>query len=154
MQLNAGSYKVQDIDLTSLAREFGTPLYVYDADRIVHQLKTLKTAFSNSDIRIKYAAKALTNLSVLKLLRKHGSDVDVVSIQEAHTAIKAGFKPDQIMYTPSGVDFDEITQAVSMGLTINLDNLSVLQKFGEKYKDSYPCSVRLNPHIMAGRYYK
>jgi diaminopimelate decarboxylase len=154
MELSQGKYKVQNVDLLALANEFGSPIYVYDADKIVHQLKTLKTAFSNSDIRIKYAAKALTNLSILKLLRKHGSDVDVVSIQEAQLALKAGFTPAQIMYTPSGVDFSEIIEAVDLKLTVNLDNLPVLQKFGEKYKDSYPCSIRLNPHIMAGGNYK
>lgn len=154
MELLQGNYKVQNVSLTALANEFGTPLYVYNADKIVQQLKTLRTAFSASDIKIKYAAKALTNLSILKLLQKNGSDVDVVSIQEARLALRAGFKPHQIMYTPSGVDFAEIVEAVTAGLTVNLDNLSVLQKFGEKYKDSYPCSIRLNPHIMAGGNYK
>jgi diaminopimelate decarboxylase len=154
MQLIQGTYMVQDINLISLAKEFGTPLYVYDAEKIVQQLKTLRTAFSDSDVKIKYAAKALTNLSILKLLNKYGSDVDVVSIQEAQLAMRAGFKPSQIMYTPSGVHFSEIIEAVNLGLTINLDSLSILQKFGEKYKDSYPCSVRLNPHIMAGGNYK
>ena len=148
------STKVQNVSLINLANEFGTPLYVYDADKIIHQFKTLKTAFSNSEIRIKYACKALTNLSILRLLKKYGSDVDVVSIQEAQLALRAGFNPSQIMYTPSGVDFAEIVEAVDYGLTVNLDNLSMLNKFGEKYKDTYPCSIRLNPHIMAGGNYK
>src|SRR5688572_6317491 len=100
MQLSDGSYKVQNVDLKSLVKEFGAPLFVYDAEKIVHQLKTIKTAFSDCDIKIKYAAKALTNLSILRLLKKHGSDVDVVSIQEAQLALRAGFRPAQIMYTP------------------------------------------------------
>jgi len=154
MELIQGTYSVQHLSLLSLAKEFGTPLYVYNADKIIHQLKMLRTAFSNSDVKIKYAAKALTNISILKLLNRFGSDVDVVSIQEAKLAIKAGFQPQQIMYTPSGVDFSEIVEAVELGLTINLDNLSVLNKFGEKYKDTYPCSIRLNPNIMAGGNYK
>jgi diaminopimelate decarboxylase len=154
MELLLGNYRVQDVDLQSLAKEFGTPLYVYDAEKIVHQLRTLKTAFSGSDVKIKYAAKALTNLSVLKLLRMHGSDVDVVSIQEAHLALRAGFKPSQIMFTPSGVDFSEIVEGVKLNLTINLDNLSALEKFGQKYQGTYACSIRLNPHIMAGGNYK
>jgi diaminopimelate decarboxylase len=154
MEFQNGTYRMQGIDLIELTRQFGTPLYVYDAEKIVFQLKMLKTAFSASDVRIKYAAKALTNISVLKLLKKFGSDVDVVSIQEAQLAMRAGFEPSQIMYTPSGVDFGEIVEAVSLKLTINLDNLSVLKKFGEKYKDTYPCSIRLNPHIMAGGNYK
>lgn len=154
MEFQQGAWRIQGIDLHELVKEYGTPLYVYDAEKIVFQLKMLKTAFSASDVKIKYAAKALTNISILKLLRKFGSDVDVVSIQEAQIALKAGFEPSQIMFTPSGVDFAEIVEAVSLGLTINLDNIPVLKKFGEKFKDSYPCSIRLNPHIMAGGNYK
>jgi diaminopimelate decarboxylase len=150
MELKQSGYSIQGIDVQTLVKEFGSPLYVYDAEKIVSQLKTLKTAFSASDVKIKYAAKALTNLSILKLLQKNGSDVDVVSIQEAQLAMRAGFAPSQIMYTPSGVEFSEIEEAVSLGLTVNLDSLPVLKKFGEKYKDAYPCSIRLNPHIMAG----
>lgn len=154
MELLLGNYRIQDVDLHALTKEFGTPLYVYDAEKIVHQLRTLKTAFSASDVKIKYAVKALSNLSILKLLRAYGSDVDVVSIQEAHLALKAGFKPSQIMFTPSGVDFGEIMEGVQLNLTINLDNLSALEKFGQQYQSSYPCSIRLNPHIMAGGNYK
>jgi len=154
MELIQDKYTVQNVDLVALGKQFGTPLYVYDANRIVQQLKTLKTAFSACNVKIKYAAKALTNLSILRLLRKHGSDVDVVSIQEAQLALRAGFAQSQIMYTPSGVDFSEIVEAVNLKLTVNLDNLSTLQKFGEKYRDTYPCSIRLNPHIMAGGHYK
>lgn len=154
MELLLGHYRIQDVDLVSLTKEFGTPLYVYDAEKIVHQLRTLKTAFSGAEVKIKYAAKALTNLSILKLLRIYGSDVDVVSIQEAHLALRAGFKPAQIMFTPSGVDFSEIVEGVKLNLTINLDSLSALEKFGKKYQNTYPCSIRLNPHIMAGGNYK
>jgi diaminopimelate decarboxylase len=154
MELSQGTYKVQGLNLVSLANQFGTPLYVYDAEKIIHQLKTLKSAFSNTDVKIKYAAKALTNISVLRLLKKYGSDIDVVSIEEARLALHAGFDPAQIMFTPSGVDFQEIVEAVNLRLTINLDNLSALQKFGEKFRDGYPCSIRLNPHIMAGGNYK
>ena len=150
MLFNNNNYSIQGVDLQTLVQQFGSPLYVYDAEKIIQQLKTLKTAFSASDIKIKYAAKALTNLSILKLLRKYGSDVDVVSIQEAKLAMKAGFQPSQIMYTPSGVDFGEIIQAVDLGLTVNIDNIPTLKKFGEKYRDTYPASIRLNPHIMAG----
>ena len=110
MELLLGNYRMQDVDLVELTKEYGNPLYVYDAEKIVHQLKTLKTAFSASEVKIKYAAKALTNLSILKLLRTYGSDIDVVSIEEAQLALRAGFKPGQIMYTPSGVDFSEIVE--------------------------------------------
>jgi diaminopimelate decarboxylase len=154
MELVNGAYTIQGLDLTAVCKEFGTPLYVYDAKKIIDQLTSLKNAFSETDVRIKYAAKALTNISILKLLKKNGAGVDVVSIQEAHLALGAGFLPHEIMYTPNCVDFSEIVEGVELGLNINLDNLSVLEKFGKKYGDTYPCCVRLNPHIMAGGNYK
>lgn len=154
MELVDYTYVIQKLPVEDICREFGTPLYVYDADKIVHQLKNLKGAFSEADVRIKYAAKALTNVSILKLLKKHGAGVDAVSIEEAQIALGAGFKPGEIMYTPNCVGFDEIRQGVKLGLSVNLDNLSVLRKFGETYGGDYPCGVRLNPHIMAGGNYK
>ncbi|HEY4654357.1 MAG TPA: diaminopimelate decarboxylase [Cyclobacteriaceae bacterium] len=154
MELIDNTYIIQKLPVEEICREFGTPLYVYDADKIVSQLKSLKGAFSEADVRVKYAAKALTNISVLKLLKKHGAGVDVVSIEEAQIALGAGFKPGEIMFTPNCVDFEEIRQGAKLGLSVNLDNLSVLKKFGETYGSTYPCGVRLNPHIMAGGNYK
>ncbi len=150
MELTNGSYHIQNITFESLAREFGTPLYVYDASKIVAQQDKLKKAFAGVDLKIKFAAKALTNISVLKLMKKNGVGVDVVSIQEAHIALKAGFSPTEINFTPSGVEFEEVKQAVGLGISLNLDNLSVLEKFGKNYGSGYPCGLRLNPNIMAG----
>ncbi|MFN5169749.1 MAG: diaminopimelate decarboxylase [Cyclobacteriaceae bacterium] len=154
MELTAEGYRVQGISFEDLARDFGTPLYVYDGARIVQQLSNLKNAFSENDVRIKYAAKALTNLSILRLLKNNGAGVDVVSIQEAHLALKAGFTPEDIMFTPNCVDFTEIEEGVNLGLTINLDNLSALEKFGRRYGAGQACCIRLNPHILAGGNYK
>ncbi|MEM9857169.1 MAG: diaminopimelate decarboxylase [Bacteroidota bacterium] len=150
MELKNNSYKIQGLKLTDIAKRFGTPLYVYDADKIVHQLQNLKNAFSNQNVKIKYAAKALTNLSILKLMKKHGAGVDVVSAQEADIALKAGFKPKDILFTPNCISFEEIVEGVEKGLMINIDNISILEQFGHKYRDQVPCCIRLNPHIMAG----
>jgi diaminopimelate decarboxylase len=154
MELTQGAYTIQGLNVLELAQQFGTPLYVYDGEKIAHQIKTLRNAFSDADIKVKYAAKALTNISILKLIRKHGAGIEVVSLGEVFIAMKAGFTPSEIVFTPSGVDFSEIVEAVEMGLSLNIDNLSTLQKFGEKYKNTYPCGLRLNPHIMAGGNYK
>jgi len=150
MHLSHGSYALQGLDIASIARQHGTPLYVYDGDKIIQQLDTLRSAFSTVDVKVKFAAKALTNLSVLKLMHKHGAGVDVVSVQEAQLAIRAGFPAAEINYTPNCVDFNEVIEAVNLGLAVNLDNLSILKKFGEKYGNTYPCGLRLNPNIMAG----
>lgn len=141
---------MQGLELTEIAHEFGTPLYVYDAEKITAQIDRLRSAFSGSNVKIKYAAKALTNISILKLVRKSGADIEVVSLQEAAMALRAGFKPAEITFTPSGVAFIEIEEAVNSGFLINLDNLSSLKKFGERFGNSYPCGLRLNPGIMAG----
>ena len=154
MELSEGIYSIQGLNVLDIAQEFGTPVYVYDADKIASQIRSLKTAYSGAEVRVKYAAKALTNISILKLIRKHGAGIEVVSLEEANLAMKAGYTSREILFTPSGVDFNEIIQGISLGLAINLDNLSALQKFGEKYKNTYPCGIRLNPHILAGGNYK
>lgn len=141
---------IQGLDITSIAKQFGTPLYVYDAVTIVRQVESLKKAFAGTDLRIKYATKALTNISILKLLRKNGVGVDVVSTNEARLAMHAGFTAEDINFTPSCVDFSEIQEGVDLKLSVNVDNLPMLEKFGQTYGNKYPCGIRLNPHIMAG----
>lgn len=136
--------------LTSLAKKYGTPLYVYDADKIASQIKRLNDAFSGINLKLKYATKALSNVSVLKWMKKHGTGLDVVSIQEAYLGLKAGFEPKDILYTPNCVSIDEIVEAVDLGLMINIDNISILEQFGHRYHNTVPVCIRLNPHIMAG----
>ncbi len=142
--------KIQSLEIADIANQFGTPLYLYDADKIVTQVANLKKAFEGTDLRIKYAMKALTNISILKLLRKHDVGIDAVSINEARIAIQTGFAPEGINYTPSCVDFSEIKEGVDLKLSVNVDNLTMLERFGQTYGNTYPCGVRLNPHIMAG----
>jgi diaminopimelate decarboxylase len=154
MELINNSYQVQGLALPAIGKEFGTPLYVYDGEKIISQLRRLQKAFAACDVKVKFAAKALTSLSILKLLKKHGAGVDVVSINEAKLAMQVGFAPSEIMFTSNCIDIDEVAEGVVLGLSINLDNLSILQKFGEKYGSSYPCCLRLNPSILAGGNYK
>jgi diaminopimelate decarboxylase len=150
----ANGYSIQKIKIQELNNQFGTPLYVYDGEKIIGQLNKLQTAFAGCGVKIKFAAKALTNVSVLKLLKQHGSGVDVVSVNEAKLALKAGFEATEIMFTSNCIDMDEVTEGVTLGLNINLDNLSILEQFGQKYGNSYPCCLRLNPSILAGGNYK
>jgi diaminopimelate decarboxylase len=142
--------KIQDLNIADISKKFGTPLYVYDAEKIVTQVANLNKAFEGADLKIKFATKALTNISVLKLLRKNGVGVDAVSINEARLAILAGFAPEGINFTPSCVDFSEIKEGVDLKLCVNLDNLTMLERFGQTYGSQYPIGIRLNPHIMAG----
>lgn len=141
---------MQPKELVELAASFGSPLFVYDAEKIHFQYKRLTNAFSKIErLRINYAVKALSNISVLKLLKTFGSNLDTVSIQEVQLGLFAGFEPQQIIYTPNGVSFEEIEEVAKMGVQINIDNLSVLEHFGAKYPE-IPVCIRINPHVMAG----
>ena len=150
MELQEKSYQIQGVDLLNVANEFGSPVYVYDADKIVKQYKKLCNAFEGVDLKIKYACKALTNINILKLLRQQGCGLDTVSIQEVLLGLEAGFEPSEILYTPNCVSFEEIQKAVDVGVQINIDNISILEQFGNEYGSTVPVCIRLNPHIMAG----
>ena len=143
-------YSIQNIPLTDLAKEFGTPLYVYDANKIREKISVLRAAFEGIDLTIKYAVKANTNLSILRLMKENGVDMDVVSPQELEMGLIAGYDGSNITFTPSGVHFSEIEYAVSKGAIVNLDNLSVLEKFGATYGSSQPCLIRIKPHVFGG----
>lgn len=137
-------------DLLKIAREFGSPVYVYDAEKIAFQYKRLTTAFKKvKKVKINYAAKALSNVSVLKLLNTLGSGLDTVSVQEVLLGLEAGFKPTDIIFTPNGVSLEEIEKVAAMGVQINIDNLSILEQFGTKHP-KIPVCIRINPHVMAG----
>lgn len=136
--------------LSQLAEEFGTPLYVYYADKIKTQYERLQAAFDQSDARFFYAAKALTNINILKYIRDIGCGVDCSSINEVLLAIRAGFEPRNILYTSNNISFSEIEAAQRLAVNINIDSLSNLEKFGEKFGHTYPVGVRLRPNIMAG----
>jgi diaminopimelate decarboxylase len=140
--------------LTEAANEFGTPLYVYHAERIADQYKKLHDAFKNCDAHFFYACKSLTNINVLKYVQSLGASLDCVSVNEVKLGLMAGFDKKNILYTPNCVDFDEIVEVKELGVNINIDNISILEQFGNKFGNSYPVCIRLNPHIMAGGNYK
>ncbi|WP_293870915.1 diaminopimelate decarboxylase [Flavobacterium sp.] len=140
---------MQQKQLLDLTETFGNPLYVYDADKIEYQYQRLNNAFKVEKLRINYAMKALSNVSILKLLKNLGSGLDTVSIQEVHLGLHAGFTPDKIIFTPNGVSFEEIEEVAKLGVQINIDNLSILEHFGTKYP-KVPVCIRINPHVMAG----
>ena len=137
-------------DLLSIAHTYGSPVYVYDANKISTQYERLTKAFAAvPSLRINYAMKALSNVSVLKLMRKLGAGLDTVSIQEVKLGLHAGFAPEQIIFTPNGVSMEEIEEAASLGVQLNIDNLSILEQFGSKHPQ-VPVCIRINPHVMAG----
>ncbi|QNK78922.1 diaminopimelate decarboxylase [Winogradskyella undariae] len=136
--------------LLQIAKDFGSPVYVYDAEKIEFQYKRLTNAFSKvKHLKLNYAVKALSNISILKLFNSFGSGIDTVSIQEVLLGLKAGFKPEKIIFTPNGVSLEEIEEVAKLGVQINIDNLSILEQFGTKHPKT-PVCIRINPHVMAG----
>lgn len=140
--------------LLTLAEKYGSPLYVYDANKIESQFNRMANAFSSvKKLKINYAVKANSNINILKVLKNLNAGVDCVSIQEVQLAIEAGFDVKKIFFTPSGISFEEMEKATLLGVQITLDSLSITRKFGQKYPN-IPVCIRVNPHVMAGGNHK
>tara|TARA_B110000003_G_scaffold227962_1_gene229351 strand:- start:104 stop:1309 length:1206 start_codon:yes stop_codon:yes gene_type:complete len=136
--------------LLEIEKKYKSPVYVYDANKIEEQYSRLTSAFSKIErLKINYAAKALSNISILKFINNLGAGLDTVSIQEVQLGLHAGFKPENIIYTPNGVSLEEIEQVVKLKVQINIDSLNMLEQFGSKHP-KIPVCIRINPHIMAG----
>jgi diaminopimelate decarboxylase len=136
--------------LVQLAEQFGTPLYVYHAEKIKEQYEKLSSGFSVLDTQIFFACKALTNINILKYIHSLGGGIDCSSINEVKLALHAGVPFGKILYTSNGISFGEIEEAAGYGVHINIDSLSNLEKFGRKFGGSYPVGVRIRPNILAG----
>ena len=154
MELVQNRYQIDGLDVIELIEKYGTPVYVYETARMKKQYERMLHAFKDASVRIHFACKALNNMNVLKFFRSLGSGLDAVSIQEVQLGLKAGFDPRDIIFTPNCVSIEEITKGVEMGVKINIDNISILEQFGNLYGDKIPVGIRINPHIMAGGHEK
>ena len=101
MQLS-GAYLVE------LANKYGTPLYVYHAEKIKHQFERLSAAFIDANATFFYACKALTNVNVLRYIKEIGCNIDCSSSNEVLLALHAGFTPERILYTSKNISFAEL----------------------------------------------
>lgn len=140
--------------MIDISNQYGTPVYIYDTGKITEQYQKLTGAFQKHPTRFFYACKALTNINILKHIDALGAGIDCVSINEVKLGLLAGFTPDRILFTPNCVDLNEIIEATEHGVMVNLDNISILEQFGNKFGGSYPVCIRINPHIVAGGNYK
>lgn len=138
------------VPVAEIVKIAGTPVYVYDSAVMARQVGRMKKAFEGVPLRIMYACKALGNINVLRLMRKYGTGLDTVSIDEVELGLRAGFQPEEILFTPNMVGFHEYRRAVELGVHINIDSISVLEHFGHDYGGRVPVCIRVNPHIMAG----
>lgn len=145
---------ISTAQLVEAAQTYGSPLYLYHAEKITQQFQKLTDAFKDHPTRFFYACKALSNINILKHIHQIGGNLDCVSIHEVQLGLKAGFAPHQVLFTPNCVDINEIIAATELGVNINIDNMSILEQFGNKFGGSYPICIRINPHIEAGGNYK
>ena len=150
MKLVNNRYKIDGIDILKICNKYGNPLYVYDFNKFESQYKKLKSAFKNiKNLNLNFACKSLTNTNVLKFFNKLGMGLDAVSIQEVQIGIKAGFNIDDILFTPNNISMEEMEEAMELGVKINIDNISTLEKIGNKYPKT-DIFIRINPMIFGG----
>ena len=136
--------------LLDLANKYGSPLYVYDTEIIASQYNRITDAFKKvGQLQLNYAVKALSNINILRFFKNLGAGLDTVSIQEVNLGLSVGVAPEKIIYTPNGVSLEEIENVAKKGVQINIDNLSILELFGQRHPE-IPVCIRINPHIMAG----
>jgi diaminopimelate decarboxylase len=150
MKLLHNRYVIDGVDVVELVEKYGSPLYVYQTAKMKQQYERMLHAFKDIPVKINFACKALNNLSILKFFKSLGSGLDAVSIQEVQLGIKAGFLPQDIIFTPNCVSIEEIIEGVKLGVRINIDNISILEQFGNTYGNKVPVCIRINPHILAG----
>lgn len=150
MKLVHNRYHIDSIDIIDLIEKYGSPVYVYQTSRMKQQYEKMLYAFRDIHVKINFACKALNNLNILRFFRNIGSGLDAVSIQEVQLGLKAGFQPQDIIFTPNCVSVEEIIEGIELGVKINIDNISILEQFGNIYGDKIPVCIRINPHIMAG----
>jgi len=154
MELVSDHYQISSIDALELVQRYSTPLYVYRTDTIARQYKRLMDAFAATRLRVRYACKALSNPNILRFIRGLGAGLDTVSIGEVRLGLQAGFLPSDIVFTPNSVSIEEIIEASLLGVMVNIDNISVLEQFGNRYGPEMPVGIRINPHIFAGAHHQ
>ncbi len=135
--------------LIRAAREFGTPLFVYDADTMVRRYRELFEFIPWPSLRIFYALKANYSVSLLRILRDEGASLDTVSPGEVHLARRLGFPADRILYTANHMTDAEVREVRATGVLMNIGELSRLERFGREFPGSRVC-VRFNPDVVDG----
>ena len=137
-------------ELLAIASQYPTPFYLYDGNSIEKQYQLLQNAFKNtSNFQVNYAVKALSTIRIIQFVKKLGAKIDTVSINEVKLALQAGYLPQEISFTPNGVPFEEIEEAMALKVHITLDNYEQIKRIAQK-KESYPIGLRINPKVKDG----
>jgi len=138
--------------LTEIADKFGTPVYVYDEEKIRRNYREFYDAFKKryGNVKICYAYKANTNLAICNILRQEGAGADVLSIGELQTALDIGIKPGDIILTSTGKTDAEIELAVERDVTVNIDSIQeiyVVNDIAKSMNKTAEVSIRVNPSV-------
>ena len=148
----------EDVDLTALAAEVGTPFYVYSAATLRRHVRVMREAFAGIPTLIAYAMKANSNQAVLKLLANEGAGADVVSGGELERAVAAGIPPEKIVFSGVGKTAAEMRRALELGIAcFNIESEPELERLSLIASDLgrvAPVSVRINPDVDAGTHAK
>lgn len=139
--------------LLQAAKEYGTPLFVYDADLMLQRYRDLYTFITWPKLRVFYAMKANYNVALLRCLRDAGAALDTVSPAEVHLARQIGFPADSILYTANNMTDAEVREVQRTGVLLNIGELSRLEKYGREFPGSRVC-IRFNPDVVDGDHAK
>jgi|SRR6185369_4561919 len=137
------------ISAEDLVARYGSPIYIYDAALIKERLFDLVKNITYPRTTFHYACKQNTNIEIMKLLRKEGAFVEVMSQSEVMAAYEAGFTPKEMIYTCSYISKEELQFVIKQNIMINLDSLTQVRRFGE-LNPGGKISFRINQGIGAG----
>jgi diaminopimelate decarboxylase len=153
LENRGGELYFDGVSAADLAEAFDTPLYVISENRVRDNYRRLRSALTRNyeKIRVYYAAKANSNLSVLKILENEGACLDAVSPGEVFMALTTGFPAERILFTGTSVRNDELKFLADANITVNVDSLSQLDRL-LKIRVPEALSVRVNPEIGAGHH--
>ncbi len=147
-ELHAGERTVSE-----LAAEFGTPLYVYDAEVMESAYRHFESAFEGVDLLMAYSVKANGNLEILRRLVALGAGADIVSLGELHRCLTAGVPPERIVFAGVGKTEVEMEAALGAGiLAFNVESegeLRGLDTVAQRMGRRAPVALRVNPDILA-----
>ena len=135
--------------LLEVAEKFGTPVYLYDAEKVREKARSVREAVPFEPFQPLYACKANSNPHIIRLLLDAGYGIDATSPGEVHIALKAGCPPDKIILTGSNLSEDDFRYALDAGVTVNLDSLSQIESFGS-LGAGRKVWLRYNPKVGAG----
>ena len=133
---------------------YGSPLYVYQLDRLSDTISHITNSISYPDTQFHFASVTNGNVSVLQIFKNHGWGIHANTPGDIHLGFAAGFRPDRIVYSGSNLDRDEMRQVLARGIhTINLDSLSQLELLRDIYRAEYAkprLGLRLNFPALTG----